>query len=264
MIKNIFKIVLISYCFFISCKGNEEKKVIIKNIESASNNSSKDSSVKAIVSEIYIGKTFFSGDELNNFTVVDHRNIEQIDSLSYSIYKKNDSENYIFSLEKFLKNEDVEKYKIIDTLNLKSKKVIIDLKKLNDFIILNLKTEEGLIKKWKFKNYSSFRSYEEWKGIYEGSFLRLKDESADPRAWGQIKLEINAVNAKLSIDSYVENIEVNMELIGESNEELKFKELSSNKTIILTKKIDKILLEGDFIESIVGIKEQYQIKKIKK
>ena len=247
-IMNVFFLCL----FIFSCKSNEEKKVIINNNTSPSVNKSNINQIKNSINEIYIGKTFFSGDELNDLTVVENKKIEQIDSLTYSIYKKNNSENYIFSLEKFLKNEDVEKYKIIDTINLKSKDIIIDLKNLNNLIVLSLKTQGSFTKEWKFKDYN----FKEWKGFYEGTFLRLKEESGDPRGKGQIKIEINSKNAKLNIDSYVENVEINLELVNNSNDEIVFKELSSNKKVVLTRKADKILLEGDIIESIVGVKEK--------
>ena len=135
------------------------------------------------------------------------------------------------------------------------------LSKLNNFGFMPLNTVINNVRK---SIDLDAEINKQWIGNYEGSFLRLKEESADPRAWGQIKLEINNTNAKLNIDSYVENVEINMKLISNSKNEIKFKELSSNKEIVLTRKLDKILLEGNLIESIVGVKEKYEIKKLKK
>lgn len=77
------------------------------------------------------------------------------------------------------------------------------------------------------KNYLSsntiIKKDNAWNGKYEGSFLRLKEESADPRAWGQIKLEINNKKAKLNIDSYVEIVEKNLTVASESPIVLKLK-----------------------------------------
>ena len=67
-----------------------------------------------------------------------------------------------------------------------------------------------------------------WNATYSGSFLRLKEESADPRAWGQIKLNVNGKKATLNIDSYVENVQKEMEIISESADQLKLKDVSAN------------------------------------
>ena len=102
-----------------------------------------------------------------------------------------------------------------------------------------------------------------WRGKYEGTFLRLKEEAADPRAWGQIKLEINNKKAKLNIDSYVEIVEKNLTVATESPIVLKLKDEKSNTFLTVNKEGNKISLEGSLMESIVGIKEKYEIKKIK-
>jgi len=77
--------------------------------------------------DIFISKEFFSGDELSNVETV-KTNKTGIDSISFNIYKERKNNNSIFSLERFLKNDDVEKYRIIDTINLESAdvKVIIE------------------------------------------------------------------------------------------------------------------------------------------
>ena len=118
MIKGIFNIFLIIYLFFISCKRSEEEKEVIYNENAMPNVLSeiKSDSIK----EIYIGKVFFSGDELNYYSMLETNSFKQIDSMSYSIYENNKKDIHVLSLEKFLKNEDVEKWKIIDTINIKN------------------------------------------------------------------------------------------------------------------------------------------------
>ena len=102
----------------------------------------------------------------------------------------------------------------------------------------------------------------DWNGKYEGTFLRLKEESADPRAYGKIYFEINGKKATLNIDSYVEIVEKNLTVIAESPTALKLKTASTNKSLTITKKAGKIYLEGNLMESIVGSKENYEIKKV--
>lgn len=101
-----------------------------------------------------------------------------------------------------------------------------------------------------------------WNGKYSGSFLRLKDETADPRAWGQIHLHIHGKSATLSIDSYVENVQKKLEIFSESKDELRLKDISDGKSLTLSKKSGTITMEGDLMESIVGISEKYEIEKL--
>ncbi|MCQ9637033.1 hypothetical protein MP477_18980 [Chryseobacterium sp. WG23] len=100
-----------------------------------------------------------------------------------------------------------------------------------------------------------------WNGKYSGSFLRLKDETADPRAWGQIHLHIHGKSATLSIDSYVENVQKKLKLFSESKDELRLKDISDGKSLTLSKKSGTITMEGNLMESIVGISEKYEIEK---
>lgn len=99
-------------------------------------------------------------------------------------------------------------------------------------------------------------------GTYEGFFLRLKEESADPRAWGKIKLEINDKKAKLNIDSYVENINKNLTVVSVSPSALKLNDESGNHYLLITKIKDIIQVEGTIMDSIIGTKGKYEIKKI--
>ncbi|MFV0530850.1 MAG: hypothetical protein ACK5MD_05370 [Flavobacteriales bacterium] len=164
-----------------------------------------------------------------------------------------------------ISNEDQEKYKIIDIFRFTNYsantkiKLNQEVSTYNVLLINNGKTQ----KKWTFKQNSTQQQINTiWNGKYEGTFLRLKEESADPRAWGQIKLEINNKKAQLKIDSYVEIVEKNLTIVGASSNKLKLKEASDNKFLTLTKKFGKISLEGNLMESIVGSKDIYEIKKI--
>lgn len=100
--------------------------------------------------DIYINKEFFAGDELTDVETFKTAKTG-IDSLSYSIYKERNTKNYIFSLEKFLKNDDVEKYRITDTVNLKSADVTVHAETVGNSKILLLKSNQKLFKKWTFE-----------------------------------------------------------------------------------------------------------------
>jgi len=60
----------------------------------------------------------------------------------------------------------------------------------------------------------------------------------------------------------VENVERNLIIVAQSPNELILKELSENKSLTITKKSNNISLEGNLMDSIVGINEVYEIKKI--
>lgn len=218
------------------------------------------------IDEIFVDKIFFSGDELNNYSFISSDNYNKEDSLSYSIYKKNNQDEYVLSIEKLISNDDKEKYKIIDIFRFKdySKNTKIQLNEEKNTYNLLLINNGKTLKKWPFKqNRIQQQINTIWEGKYEGSFLRLKDESADPRAWGNITLEIKEKNATLKIESYVENIEKNLTVIAESATEIKLKEETNNKFLSINKKSNKISLKGNLMESIVGSKDIYELKIVK-
>lgn len=103
-----------------------------------------------------------------------------------------------------------------------------------------------------------------WNGNYECSFLRLKDESADPRAWGKIALNIINKNAILNIDSYVEVVQKELQIKKQVENQIELQEMQTGKTATLTKKDNKYILEGSLMESIIGAKEKYELKKLNK
>lgn len=53
---------------------------------------------------------------------------------------------------------------------------------------------------------------------------------------GQINLEINGKIATLKIDSYVENVQKSLEVVTDSREELKLKDLSTRKFLTIFQK----------------------------
>lgn len=161
MIKNIqclFNIIILS-TFLTTCKGQKDENYLHEN----NNRSSLD--VKKESSEIYLGKIFFVGDEMNQYQFI-KGDKTIVDSISYSIYQNIDNKKYVFSLEKLLRNDDIEKYQIIDTINLQ-KNVLVD--KLN---LIRQKSNDGIslvynkkkLKSWKF-NLNKI-NIDLWQGNY--------------------------------------------------------------------------------------------------
>ena len=102
-------------------------------------NSSKD--------EIFIGKEFYAGDELSDYEFIKNSSHFKSDSLCYSVYKPLHYHYFVFSLEKFLSNEDVEKFRILDTLHLKS---IAHINFIHNELGASLFLDDKKIKEWNF------------------------------------------------------------------------------------------------------------------
>ena len=111
----------------------EEKQSLDKE------NSSKD--------EIFIGKEFYAGDELSDYECIKNSSYFKSDSLCYSVYKPLHYHYFVFSLEKFLSNEDVEKFRILDTLHLKS---IAHINFIHNELGASLFLDDKKIKEWIF------------------------------------------------------------------------------------------------------------------
>ena len=102
-------------------------------------NSSKD--------EIFIGKEFYAGDELSDYEYIKNSSHFKSDSLCYSVYKPLHYHYFVFSLEKFLSNEDVEKFRILDTLHLKN---IAHINFIHNELGASLFLDNKKIKEWIF------------------------------------------------------------------------------------------------------------------
>ena len=102
-------------------------------------NSSKD--------EIFIGKEFYAGDELSDYEFIKNSSYFKSDSLCYSVYKPLNYHYFVFSLEKFLSNEDVEKFRILDTLHLKN---IAHINFIHNELGVSLFLDDRKIKEWIF------------------------------------------------------------------------------------------------------------------
>ena len=102
-------------------------------------NSSKD--------EIFIGKEFYAGDELSDYECIKNISHFKSDSLCYSVYKPLNYHYFVFSLEKFLSNEDVEKFRILDTLHLKN---IAHINFIHNELGASLFLADKKIKEWIF------------------------------------------------------------------------------------------------------------------
>lgn len=110
--------------------------------------------------------------------------------------------------------------------------------------------------------HQSTRITKDWIGYYEGSFLRLKDESADPRAWGTLNVKIGTDTATFHLDSYKEQIRKNLKVIFSDAKKIQLA-VTGNDKQILTIVSDKntYALSGSLMEQIIGTSDTYGIEK---
>lgn len=101
-----------------------------------------------------------------------------------------------------------------------------------------------------------------WLGSYSCNFLRMKDESADPRAWGMIRINIKKDSAKFGLDTYIENFERELRIVNQTENEI-ILSLKNQKdsTFVISKKGKKYLLKSNFINETVGENETYELIK---
>lgn len=83
--------------FFVSYNGQNKK-------ESKSENQSI-TNIKGKEDELFKGKIFFAGDNLSQYTFIKTYDISKNDSLSYSIYKANNKNEFVFSIERLISND---------------------------------------------------------------------------------------------------------------------------------------------------------------
>ena len=84
--KTIFKLTGIFVILILSnCTEPNKRKTI--STETASNAALSETRRE---DELFVGKNFYSGDELNTYTFIRSNKIKENDSLTYSIYKRND------------------------------------------------------------------------------------------------------------------------------------------------------------------------------
>lgn len=133
---------------FLSCGKNsnttitDAEKININSIEQVKRTKGQN--------DIYINREFNEMTELVDVKTLKFKETT-IDSIWYGLYNITNSENYIFAVHKFLENPDVAKYRIMDTVNLKSKNIDVKIEEFSDHKILNLLLDKKLVKKWTFK-----------------------------------------------------------------------------------------------------------------
>ncbi len=129
-------------------------------------------------------------------------------------------------------------------------------KKIDNELPISNKEEKVLVKDISKK----------WQGKYEGSFIRLSQESADPRAWASLELEVKSNELKFYYFSYLEqDINQVLKLREEKSKSLSFgvdnKTELDNKCLIYLKE-GEFLFESAYINKLMKGKQIIKLDKI--
>lgn len=102
----------------------------------------------------------------------------------------------------------------------------------------------------------------QWYGSYEGSFLRLKDESADPRGWATVIININKDSAVFNISSYVEEKSFKLKFKEQSVDRIIFN-MEDNNLLKINKESEIYTLENTYIDNLISSKNKIKLNRTK-
>lgn len=254
----IFLILILS-----NCKAQNAQSV--QNVDAQKAVPTKEPDQVDRKEELYVGKEFYSGDELNTYTFVKSEQIHGDDSLTYSIYKKNDEEAYLFSIEKLVSNKDQELYRIIDVFPFNNYSVAnnkVEVKNQEGGYALLLLDKGKVLKKWDFASNSNKAINKSWNGKYECNFLRIKEESADPRAYAMIYINIEDNKVAFKLDSYKEVLDKDLLILERNPDKIVLREKENgNSKFSITRKNDVFVLTSDLMNKVTGETTTYKLKK---
>ncbi|WP_421498052.1 DUF3828 domain-containing protein [Flavobacterium columnare] len=287
--KKIFQIVILSL-FFLSCKENS-------NSENSNNKISKDSLVvkNDSVQGILMLNEFYSKFYFDDNIKIDNEKLNSYlsERIKFKIDSLRNEENFVLDYDPFIKAQDYNSESIKNTLK------IISLNNENEFrvsfILFGNKNEQRVnidyllekdnngkilinsILNDKYLNLTTSSSEKtltnsdstsdlklfNWIGNYNGTFLRLKDESSDPRGWANFNIKINKNHQNFHLFSYVEEKDSKLKLVSVNNHELIFR--MDDNSFIKIKKDEKseYNLESSYINSLTGKKNILLLEKNK-
>ena len=118
-----------------------------------------------------------------------------------------------------------------------------------------------MLKKWEFES-SNKKISNFWDGKYEGNFLRMKEESADPRAFAMIYVDIKNNIAKFKLDSYKEILDKNL-LILESDQQhiILYDKEDRNSKFIIKRKQNEFSMTSNLLDETTGNIATYTLNK---
>lgn len=170
----------------------------------------------------------------------------------------------MFSIEKLVSNKDKEKYKIIDLFkftNYESENHKVEVSDTqNGYSVLFIDKDE-ILKKWVFE-LNNRNIKKNWEGKYNCTFLRIKEESGDPRAYATIAIHIENNKATFRLDSYNELLSKDFLILNSSLTKINlFEKDNKASKFSITKNNNEFILSSDLLDKITGEIKIYKLKK---
>lgn len=101
-----------------------------------------------------------------------------------------------------------------------------------------------------------------WKGKYSCNFLRMKEESADPRAYAMIYINIENDSATFQLESYLEDLNKELLILSCSLTEIILVEKNNkNSKFTITKNNRNFQLKSDLLNKTIGEISTYELVK---
>lgn len=136
------------------------------------------------------------------------------------------------------------------------------ISKMNPPQFMMLKTVIGKVAKSNQNSFADQKVNQQWIGSYSCRFLRMKEESGDPRGWGTIVITIDKNSAKYQLDSYIENLKKELTIVRVTSDEIVLNEKDNPSSVFtISKNNNKYMLKSTFMDKISGDNNSYEVKK---
>jgi len=285
--KRIFFISILFLCFTACKKHALASNESIKNNNTLTIDDTKSGieMLKEFYYSCYVNEKNFNDNDLKR-KFVSTTILKRIDSLR-------NGENLILDYDPFIKGQDYNGNTIKNTLEIKPLKnknefrvsfllfgdknekrnnidFLLNKNENGRFVICSILNDDYLNIKSIDKNLSAANKTEsgksllinKWFGDYEGSFLRMKEESADPRSWGTISIKLSKDSTSFYLFSYMEEKNFQLKLIEAEQNSITF-DMENNNILKInnTKNKNKYTLESSYINNLIGEKKIFELTK---
>ncbi|PXY46040.1 hypothetical protein [Flavobacterium hydrophilum] len=194
---------------------------------------------------------YFDGNKPVTKEYLDIAPINDVEINKFIQFKNSNNSIKISLLTEKYYNTDLEKNENSNSYNF-----IVDFNKKGAF-------SNGVIAKNSFNKIQlSENQSTQWRGKYSCNFLRMKEESADPRAYAMIYINIEENAATFQLESYLEDLNKGLFILSCSSTEIILVEKNNkNSKFIITKNNKNFKLKSDLLDKTIGEISTYELVK---
>lgn len=285
--KRIFFISILFLCFTACKKHTLANNESIENKDTLTIDDTKlgIEMLKEFYYSCYVNEKNFNDNDLKR-KFVSTTILKRIDNLR-------NGENLILDYDPFIKGQDYNGNTIKNTLEIKPLKnknefrvsfllfgdkneqrnnidFLLNKNESGHFVICSILNDDYLNIKSINENLSSVNKTDsgesllinKWFGDYEGLFLRMKEESADPRSWGTISIKLSKDSTSFYLFSYMEEKNFKLKLVEAGKNSITF-DMENNNIIKInnTDSKSKYTLESSYINNLIGEKKIFELTK---